>query len=93
MTQEQFNAVIKMLSISTGAEGLQLPADQTLSVYASRAAASLNVTKVEKLKLEGELLYLRNHRGEQYVLLLEDIFAVALDPPSASSRKAGFASD
>jgi hypothetical protein len=94
MTQDQFNAVLKMLPISEGAEGWsKVPADQLLSVYTAHNGVSLHVAKVESFKLEGALLRLRTHRGEQYVVVIDDVFAMAADAPSSVARKAGFGSD
>jgi len=94
MTLEQFNAVLKMLPVSEGAEGwLTVPSDQLLSVYAAHDGVSLHVAKIEKLKLEGALLRTRTHRGEQYVLVLDDVFAMAADAASSVARKAGFGAE
>lgn len=94
MTQDQFQAVLKMLPVSAAPEGWsQVPSDQLMSVYASHAGAALQVSKIEKLKLEGSLLRMRTHKGEQYVIVLDDVYAIASDAPATVARKAGFGSD
>jgi hypothetical protein len=94
MTQDQFQAVLKMLPVSAATEGWsQVPSDQLMSVYSSHSGVGLQVSKIEKFKLEGTLLRLRTHKGEHYVVVLEDVHAVASDAPAAVARKAGFGSE
>lgn len=94
MKSDQFSAVLKMLPTTEGDEGwLKVPSDQLLSVYAAHDGVSLHVAKIESLKLEGALLRARTHRGEQYVLVLDDVFALAADAASSVARKAGFGAE
>lgn len=94
MTQDQYQAVLKMLPVSGSTEGWsQVPTDQLMSVYASHSGVGLQVSKVEKFKLEGALLRLKTHKGEHYVVVLDDVYALATDAPATVARKAGFGSD
>jgi hypothetical protein len=94
MTSDQFNAIIKMLPVSENAEGwLTVPQDQLLSLYSAHNGVALHVAKIEKLRIDGSLVHTRTHRGEQYVLILDDVFAMAADAPSSVARKAGFGAE
>ena len=64
--------------------------DRTLTLHAAQAGVGLNVTKLRKVRLQGELLYAENAHGDTFVLPLAVIFAGSVDPPSKASRQAGF---
>jgi hypothetical protein len=48
------------------------------------------VSKVEAMKLEGQLLKARTVRGEMYVIALEDAFAGQVEAQLQGARRAGF---
>ncbi len=69
-----------------------LAPERYLTMYVAHGAASLTVAKVEAVRVDGTLVRARTRKGEMYVLELADLFAIALDPPPAPDRKAGFSS-
>lgn len=69
----------------------EAPEGKTLTVYASRTGSSLSASKVNAVRLDGELVQARTTRGETYILYLADLFAVVVEGTAeASKRKAGF---
>jgi len=94
MTNEQFTAVLSMLPVAKAEEGWwKSERDQFLSLYVAHDGVPLQIAKVETLKAEGHLVRAKTHRGEQYVIVMEDLFGVAAEAPSAVARKAGFANE
>ena len=91
MTNEQLNTVLSMLPVVKGDDGwFKTERDQFLSLYAAHDGVPLTISRVETVKVEGHLIRANSHRGEQYVLVLEDLFALGSEAPSAAARKAGF---
>ncbi len=64
--------------------------DRTLTLHAASAGVGLNVTKVRKIRVAGELIYAENAHGDTFLLPLAVVFAGSVDPPSKSNRQAGF---
>ena len=93
MTQEQLVSLFALLAAKEDGEGWwHAPADRFLNLYVSHQGALLTAAKVEAVRPQGELLRARTSKGEDYVMVAGDLFAVSLDAPSASGRKAGFGS-
>ncbi|MEZ4298176.1 MAG: hypothetical protein R3B70_24705 [Polyangiaceae bacterium] len=69
-----------------------LPSGRMLSLYAAHDGVSLTVQKIDAVKIAHGMLHARNHKGEVFLLALEDLFAAAFDAGSESKavRKAGF---
>ncbi len=61
-----------------------------ITLHVANNGASLAVSRVEAVKVEGVLLKTRTTKGELYVLAMEDVFAGAVEEAASSSRKAGF---
>ena len=59
--------------------------------YVAYGGAGLTVGRVEAIKVDGKLVHARTNRGELYLLALSDVYAGAIEGPTATSRKAGFA--
>jgi hypothetical protein len=69
-----------------------LPNGRLLSLYAAHDGVSLTVQKIEAVRLAHGLIHARSHKGEIFLLALEDVFAAAFDAgaESKAARKAGF---
>lgn len=94
MTNEQFTTVLTMLPVTRTDDGWwKCERDQFLSLYVAHDGVPLQIAKVETLKAEGHLMRAKTHRGEQYIIVMEDLFGVAAEAPSAVARKAGFANE
>ncbi len=93
MTNEQFQTLMPMLTAKTDADGWwHPPQERFFNLYASHEGAMLTVGKVEAVRTDGELVRVRTTKGEAYVLVVSDVFALSVDAPSTGGRKAGFTS-
>ena len=90
MTKEHLDLLLAQAEAKPGEDGWTLlPEGRHLTVYVASGAASLTVSKVVSLKVEGGILLARTARSETYTAELGDVFAGAVDPP-VTARKAGF---
>jgi len=93
MTREELEHALKALSAKADKDGnWSVPAETTFTVYASHDGGTLTVSKVEGVKLEGELVLVSTHKKEKFALVRSDVFAVATDGPATQTtrRTAGF---
>lgn len=90
MTEEHLLALLGAAEAKKEERTFTLPEGRLLTLYVASNGASMTVSKVQKLKLEGALLHAQNQKGEYYVLTLETVFAGAIDAPLSGARKAGF---
>jgi hypothetical protein len=62
-----------------------------LTLYVAANGASLSVSKVQALRVEGMLVHAKTVKEELFILALETVYAGAVEAPaSAGGRKAGF---
>jgi hypothetical protein len=68
-----------------------LPDGATLTLYVAKGGASLNVTKIEGLKLDGAMV-LAKAKKELFFVARDDVFGVSLEQPAAGqpARRPGF---
>lgn len=92
MTQEHWSALVAIAEAKKQDQGfLTLPEGRALTLYVAAGSATLSITRVHHVKLEGALVHARTHKGEHYVVALEDVYAGSVDTPTASTaKKAGF---
>lgn len=92
MTREELDEILKGLQIKAQKDEMLPPADTTLSLYAASGDASLNVSKIESLRMSGAVLFARNSKKETFAMPLANVFALSMDasPGSASRKPAGF---
>jgi hypothetical protein len=93
MTEEHFIAIVQAFEAKKDDKGWFVGQEgRHLTLYvSSTGGSSLTVSKVEALRMEGNLVKARSVRGEVYVLYLGDVFAGAVEPQSSQSgRRAGF---
>jgi hypothetical protein len=64
--------------------------DRTLTLNVASEGVGLNVTKIRRLKVDGQIIFAENAHGDTFTLTLSSIFAGSVDPPSKASRQAGF---
>ena len=68
-----------------------LPEGSTLTFYVAHDGAMLTVSRVEGVRLEGELIFARTAKRETYAIARADIFAVASEGTQGEARRrAGF---
>jgi hypothetical protein len=93
MTEEILKAALDTAEAKTDKDGwAELPEGRVMTLYAGHEGVSLNVTKVEAIKITHGLLRARSSKGETFVLALTDVFAIAVDGggKTGHARKAGF---
>ncbi len=94
MIEEILKAALDGAEATTDKDGwAELPEGRTLTLYAAHEGVSLNVAKVESLKVSTGLVRARSIKGDTFLLPLKNIFAVALEGASKSGthgRRAGF---
>lgn len=92
MTQEQLEAVLKQLSAKLDKEGWwQTPEGCLLTLHVAHDGASLAATRIDALRVDGELVTARTPRRETHCFAREDVFAVASDGGGGEKgRRPGF---
>lgn len=91
MTNEQFQALLKMAGTKVGSDGWSATEEERhLTLHAGNNGVGLTVSRVVALRLDGELLLARTSKGDQFLLNLQDIFAASVEASKEKSRQAGF---
>jgi hypothetical protein len=93
MTGEHLDTILKNAGAKTEKDGFAgLPDGTSMTLYIAHDGVSLTVSRVEGLKVEGELVHARTAKGERYAIGRSDLFAVAIDGAATGApvRRAGF---
>jgi hypothetical protein len=94
MTGEHLEAILKVAGAKSDKDGwVSLPDGATISLHVAHDGAAMTVSRIESLRLDGELVYARNPKRELFVVVRGDVFAVALEGEPAAGkvvRRAGF---
>ncbi|HET9955431.1 MAG TPA: hypothetical protein VFQ61_13040 [Polyangiaceae bacterium] len=94
MTEEHLSALLSAAEAKKNDQGFLQPSEgRTITLYMASGGASLQVSKIEALRTERDLVHARTTKGELFVLALVDVFAGSVDGPSSGGRKAGFAAE
>ena len=92
MTEEHLTALLAAAEAKKDDQGFMRPADgRTWNLYVGANGTGMNVSKVEALKVERELIRARTVKGELFILALQDVYAGAVEAgTTGGGRKAGF---
>lgn len=92
MTHAELDAIMKTLLAKADKDGWTLfPEGSSATLHIAKDGASLTLSRVEGVKVDGAILYARTSKKEMYATLAEDLLAVAFDPGSSQpARRAGF---
>jgi hypothetical protein len=93
MTDEMLRGVLDAAQAKTDKDGWEaLPEGRTITLYTAHDGVSLNVGKVESVRIGSGVLRARTTKGEVFFLALGEVFAAAIDGAgtASSGRKAGF---
>ena len=91
MTQDHLSALYAAAEAKKGEDGwMILPDGRSITLYVAADGATLTVSPVQALRLEGQLVHAKTHKGERYIVALEDAYAGSVDAPSSVAKKAGF---
>lgn len=89
------NAILKRAGAEQEGAKAKLPEGRSLTLYVAHEGVSMSASSIVETEHDGELLYARNKKGEEFVLALGDVFAASITGGSTKSdrgRKAGFLS-
>jgi hypothetical protein len=94
MTGDHLDAILKVSGAKSEKDGwLALPDGGTMTLHVAHDGASMTISRVEAVRLDGELLYARNPKREMFVVVRGDVYAVALESDASAgkvARRAGF---
>jgi hypothetical protein len=94
MTEKELEAVLKTLQTRTGKDGWAEAADGSpLTLYVSHAGGTLTVTRVEGVKVDGDVVYARTAKKDLFGVSRASVFGVSADGVTQgqpSRRPAGF---
>lgn len=92
MKREEFEQAIKAFPTKAEKDGyLTLSDGAHLTIHVAHEGAGISVARIISLKLEGQLLFARTAKQEQFVTELSSLYAFGTDTSSTASRKpAGF---
>ena len=94
MTGEHLEAILKVAGAKGEKDGWNaLPEGASLSLHVAHDGAGMTISRIEAVKLDGDLVYARNPKREVFVVVKTDVYAVAMEgEPQAGkvARRAGF---
>jgi hypothetical protein len=94
MTGDHLEAILKQAGVKNDKDGWQsLPDGSTLTLHIAHDGAAMSISRIEAVRVDGELLYARNPKRELFAVVRTDVFAVAIEGESAAgkvTRRAGF---
>jgi hypothetical protein len=94
MTGEHLEAILKVAGSKADKDGwTALPDGSTLTLHIAHDGAGMTISRVEALRVDGELLYARNPKRELFAVVRSDVYAVAFEGEAAAGkvvRRAGF---
>lgn len=92
MTQDQLDAILKQLSAKADKEGWWvMPEGALLTIHIAHDGATLAVSRIESMRVDGVIVTARTHRKEQHCFIRDDVFAVGSDGGGGEKgRRPGF---
>jgi hypothetical protein len=94
MTGDHLEAILKVAGAKTEKDGwLALPEGNSATLHVAHDGAGMTISRIEAIRLDGELVFARNPRREQFAVVRTDVFAVALEGEASAGkvvRRAGF---
>jgi hypothetical protein len=94
MTGEHLEAILKVAGAKADKDGWQsLPDGNLITLHVAHDGAAMTISRVEAVKVDGELVYARNPKRELFAVVRSDVFAVAMEGEASAGkvvRRAGF---
>lgn len=88
MTREQIETILKNAQAKVDKEnGYALPEGSNLTLHVAHEGASLAFTKLESVKVDGELLYAKSAK-QTVAIVAVDVFAISVEGGSSQPRRA-----
>lgn len=93
MTEEQLFGILKTAGAKAAQDGYHvLPDGATLTLYVAKGGASLNVSKIDSIKVDGAMVLARTKK-ELFFVAKDDVFGASLETTTQAgspARRAGF---
>jgi len=92
MTEDQLSEILKIAGVKEKDGYHVLPEGATLTLYIAKNGASLNVPKIEAIKIDGDMVLARGKK-ELFFVAPGDIFGAGLETTTTAGqplRRAGF---
>ena len=94
MNQTQLESFLFSASAFRSEHGwIEVPEHRHITLHVSHNGVGLTVSKVETVSVRDEVVRVQTRKGERYQLLLDDVFAAAMEAPQDGERKAGFGAE
>ena len=91
MGNSQLQTLLSGTGVVPGEDGwLSMPDSRSLTLQLAHGGVPLTVARIRSLRQRESVLEARTAQGELYCLVAEDVFAVVVEGPKESARKAGF---
>jgi hypothetical protein len=91
MANSHLQTLLSSAGVVAGDDGWQsMPESRSLTLQLAHGGVSLTVARIRNIRERGAVLEARTIQGELYFLLADDVFAVVVEGPKESARKAGF---
>ncbi len=90
MNEKNFAAVLKSAGVEQDGDWSTLHGERTMTLHLSHDGVGLNLSKIRKVRVEGELVFAEGVTEEVSVTHLKSLFAIAIEGESKATRKAGF---
>lgn len=91
MAATYLQSLLNGAGVVRGEDGwLSMPDARSLTLQIAHSGVALTISRIRALREREEVVEARTVQGEMYLLFAGDIFAVVVEGPQESSRKAGF---
>jgi hypothetical protein len=91
MADSRVRALLDTAGVVPGDDGwLTMPDTRMLTVHLAHVGVPLTVSRIRAVRENKDMVEAKTAQGEVYVLLAEDVFAIAVEGTKESSRRAGF---
>lgn len=91
MANSHLQVLLSGTGVAPGEDGwLSIPDGRSLTLQLAHEGVSLTVSRIRSLRERNEVLEARTIQGELHVMLAADVFALVVEGPKESTRKAGF---
>ena len=92
MSPEHFDTILKNANAKGEKDGFSvLPDGTSLTFYVAHTGGSLSVTRIEAVRVDGELVHARTQKRETFTVMRSDIYAVMTEGGAGQpQRRAGF---
>ena len=92
MTGDHLEAILKNANAKSEKDGYSTLAEGgALTLYVAHNGASLSIARVDRIKVDGEMVFARTVKKEVYTVLLADVYAVSVEGTVGQpARRAGF---